>query len=72
MIDLNNLIAADAGWELTSAIKINNQGQIVGAGSLNGQERGFVLTPVPEPSSIVGILGFGAFGLGSWLKRKQR
>ncbi|WP_250123327.1 PEP-CTERM sorting domain-containing protein [Chroococcidiopsis sp. CCMEE 29] len=72
MIDLNNLIAADAGWEITSAVKINNQGQIVGAGSLNGQERGFVLTPVPEPGSILGILGFGAFGLGSWLKRKQQ
>ncbi|QSJ19638.1 PEP-CTERM sorting domain-containing protein [Nostoc sp. UHCC 0702] len=30
-----------------------------------------VTTPVPEPTSMLGILGFGAFGAASLLKRKQ-
>jgi probable HAF family extracellular repeat protein len=37
MQDLNNLIPADSGWTLTDARKINNSGQIVGEGHINGQ-----------------------------------
>lgn len=52
MTDLN-VWAAD-GWVLTSATAINDNGDIVGKGSLNGVPHGFLLTnsagPLPPPS----------------------
>jgi uncharacterized membrane protein len=45
MQDLNTLISANSGWVLNSATGINFWGQIVGSGTLNGQSRGFLLTP---------------------------
>ena len=39
------LDASGAGWQLTSVAGINNLGLIVGTGSHNGVQRGFVLTP---------------------------
>lgn len=71
ILDLNSLLADSTGWELTSALEINNLGQIVGSGLLNGEQRGFVLTPVPEPSSTLGLLGVAAMGFATWLKRQQ-
>jgi probable HAF family extracellular repeat protein len=49
MQDLNSLIPGGTGWILDFAYDINNSGQIVGAGRLNGRPRGFLLTPVPSP-----------------------
>lgn len=49
---LNALIDPLSGWVLTSGNGINDSGQITGRGLLNGQERAFLMTPVPEPSSI--------------------
>lgn len=71
LVDLNSLIAPETGWELTSAFEINDRGDIIGVGNFNGEQRGFVATVVPEPSSVLGILGLGLFGIGSWLKRKK-
>jgi probable HAF family extracellular repeat protein len=45
MLDLNNLIPANSGWLLQQATAINDQGQIVGYGILNGQSEAFLLTP---------------------------
>ncbi|HEY6768112.1 MAG TPA: hypothetical protein VI386_25430 [Candidatus Sulfotelmatobacter sp.] len=45
MLDLNNLIPANSGWLLQFASAINDQGQIVGEGTLNGQIEAFLLTP---------------------------
>ena len=45
MLDLNNLIPANSGWLLQQATAINDQGQIVGYGTLNGQSEAFLLTP---------------------------
>jgi probable HAF family extracellular repeat protein len=45
MQDLNNLIPSTSGWVLTRASDINDAGQIVGNGFLNGQERAYLLTP---------------------------
>jgi probable HAF family extracellular repeat protein len=45
MRDLNTLIRANSGWVVKSATDINVWGQIVGSGTLNGQPRGFLLTP---------------------------
>lgn len=46
MFDLNNLIAPDSGWFLSSANAINNRGQIVGTGGYHNQQRAFLLTPI--------------------------
>jgi probable HAF family extracellular repeat protein len=43
--DLNTLIAPSAGWVLTRAWDIDDQGAIVGEGLRNGEPRGFLLTP---------------------------
>jgi hypothetical protein len=51
--DLNTLIQ-DPGWRLAKATGINNSGQICGYGiNSSGQEEAFLLTPVPEPSTLV-------------------
>jgi len=45
MKDLNSLILAGSGWELTEANGINSAGQIVGMGTIHGQQHGYLLTP---------------------------
>ena len=45
MWDLNDLIPANSGWVLNSATGINILGQIVGNGTINGQDHAFLLTP---------------------------
>ena len=45
LVDLTASIPADSGWELAWAFDINNDGQIVGYGSVNHKFRAFVLTP---------------------------
>jgi probable HAF family extracellular repeat protein len=45
MLDLNSLIPANSGWLLQFAQAINDKGQIVGQGTLNGQAEAFLLTP---------------------------
>lgn len=44
MTDLNTLTGAGSGWILTAATAINDNGDIVGSGLLNGQVHGFLLT----------------------------
>ncbi len=82
MMDLNSLIASGSGWELLGAYGINDAGQIVGEGLLNGEAHAFELDPgtgvlahafeiqaVPEPGMawLVGI-AIGLIGL----KRKRK
>jgi hypothetical protein len=43
--DLNAALPPGSGWVLHVVYGINNGGQIVGYGTLNGQIRGFVMTP---------------------------
>jgi probable HAF family extracellular repeat protein len=46
MLDLNKLIPANSGWLLQKALAINDQGQIVGYGTVAGfQPEAFLLTP---------------------------
>ena len=54
MQDLNDLIPTSSGWVLTEARSINETGQIVGNGILNGQERAFLLTPVGDLKANAG------------------
>jgi probable HAF family extracellular repeat protein len=43
MVDLNELIPVNSGWELVNANGINNTGQIVGWGRVGGATHGFLL-----------------------------
>lgn len=70
-VDLNSLIDQDAGWKLSAAFGINDSGQIIGSGKLNGVNHAFLLTPVPEPSSLAALVaGMGC--LGALIRRRQR
>jgi hypothetical protein len=46
--DLQTLLdpVSGAGWQVTAPAGINNLGQIVGIGLLDGQPRVFVMTPM--------------------------
>ncbi len=46
-VDLNTRIPPDSGWVLNFATGITDDGRIIGRGMLNGEPRGYLLTPVP-------------------------
>jgi probable HAF family extracellular repeat protein len=46
MYYLNDLIPDGTGWVLQYADGVNDRGEIVGTGTLNGIDRAFILTPV--------------------------
>ena len=51
--DLTSLISNNVeGWVLDTALNINDAGAIVGRGTVGGVQRGFVLTPIPEPTTL--------------------
>jgi probable HAF family extracellular repeat protein len=52
MIDLNSLLPANAGWILTQANAINDSGQIVGMGTINGQQHAFLMDTQPSITSL--------------------
>lgn len=60
MIDLNDLIDPTSGWILARAWDVNNNGQIVGDGFLNGEPRAFRLT---LPGTVEDL---GTFGGVTW------
>jgi probable HAF family extracellular repeat protein len=69
--DLNTLIDTTSGWELQDAAGINNVGDIVGSGFINGDQHAFLLTPanpIPEPASVA-MLGLLSIGL---IRRPQK
>jgi probable HAF family extracellular repeat protein len=45
--DLEASLVNGSGWRLTAGVDVNDSGQIVGVGLLNGEFRGFLLEPVP-------------------------
>ncbi|OGO78510.1 MAG: hypothetical protein A2Y23_00015 [Clostridiales bacterium GWB2_37_7] len=74
--DLNSLVDAANGWNLTYASDINDLGQIVGKGILNGHETAFLLTPdsvatTPIPAASW-LLGSGLIGLFGFRKRQRK
>jgi probable HAF family extracellular repeat protein len=58
MVDLNNRIPNNPGWDLNFATAINDSGKIVGAGMVGGQMHAFLLTPIEHTLTITsGPLG---------------
>lgn len=51
MTDLNKLIPAGSGWVLENATSINDAGQIVGWGAVNGKTRAYLLTDIQAPAT---------------------
>jgi len=49
MIDLNSVLWNGGGWLLREAMGVNDAGQIVGEGLLNGQLHAFFLQPMRRP-----------------------
>jgi probable HAF family extracellular repeat protein len=52
MYDLNDLIDPNSGWTLAEAHGINDQGQIVGTGTVNGSTHAFLLTPTGRSAKL--------------------
>jgi probable HAF family extracellular repeat protein len=78
IFDLNNLLdPSGAGWLLTDALGINDQGQIVGIGiDPNGKSHGFLLTPdvaeTPLPATLpLFASGVGVLGLLGWHRKRK-
>jgi len=49
-------IASVPGWKFDTAEDINENGWIVGRGTLNGEMRGYLLKPVPTPEPSTALL----------------
>lgn len=67
--NLNELsIAGEEAWTFEAATDVNDDGWIVGFGTLNGASRSFLLRPIPAPGTFVGVLLVGVI----WTGRRQR
>ncbi len=73
LFDLNTLITENSGFVLTSARGINESGQIAATAFFADTQssRAFLLTPVPEPTTMLGVLAFSA-GAGFLRKRAAK
>ncbi len=71
MRDLNLLLdPSGSGWHINIAVAINNLGQITGAArSPSGDTHAFLLTPVPEPSSLILLVVAGLELCGAFFRR---
>ncbi len=56
------------GLSLRGVSGINNSGQVVASGTLNGQTRFALLTPVPEPGTLIAL----GVGIAAFLRRNAK
>jgi hypothetical protein len=69
--DLMSLIINDtSGIDLFQAVDINDRGEILAEGMLNGKQYSFYLAPVPAPAAIW-LFGAGLIGLIGVARRKK-
>jgi len=63
MYSLTQLLQGGSqGWQLCSAVQVNNAGQIIGTGFYQQQQRAFLLTPVatqPSGPKVTSVVGAG-------------
>jgi probable HAF family extracellular repeat protein len=73
MQDLNNMNDSPSGWILDSASAVNDKGWIVCSGINPSAQitHAFLLTPIPEPSSIL-ISAAGAFSLLTYAFQRRK
>ncbi len=78
-VDLNGEIASSLSIHLTDALSIDDLGDIIAEGTLNGQDQYFLLTPngqptpAPEPSTLAILaVGVSALAVRSAHRRYQR
>ncbi|HEY4759042.1 MAG TPA: hypothetical protein VIH42_00535, partial [Thermoguttaceae bacterium] len=71
MFDLNTLIDPLSGWILESVMDINDAGLIVGKGYNGSQYHAFLLTPVPEPSTVC-LLCLDLIGFLTYKRHSQK
>ena len=70
LVNLELEVAHPAGWYFNEVRAINASGQIVGWGeNPDGQDRAFLLTPVPEPATVAMLLS-GLLALAALARRK--
>ncbi|RTL31092.1 MAG: hypothetical protein EKK47_08725 [Burkholderiales bacterium] len=75
-VDLNTLLDpkdAKSGWVLQAAYDINDQGMIVGQAfnSITSETTGFLLTPVPEPTTAI-YFALGLLGTACAVRRRYK
>jgi hypothetical protein len=59
-------------WSDTVAVGLNNLGDIIGYGDYHGAQYGFLLAPVPEPSTWAMLLaGFAGLGLAGYRSARK-
>jgi probable HAF family extracellular repeat protein len=67
LVSLLSLVEADSGWtQFFNASSISDNGTMVGSGVYNGEIVGFIMTVVPEPTSLA------ALALSGVLLRRRR
>jgi len=71
MYDLNDLAVDGSEWTLNGAHAINEHGQVVGWGRIGDQTRAFLLTPIPEPSTLALVL-LALLGLSAAARRRRQ
>jgi probable HAF family extracellular repeat protein len=71
--DLNSLIDPASGWLIGAAYDLNDAGQIIGEGYVPSDDyaykHAYLLTPVPEPTSLL-LVALGSFALGGSVIRR--